>query len=274
MTLADFAPNLSKTDLIFFDDFRTGQLDPARWNVCTTGQVVNQEQQAYVESGETVYITSADEDVAGENKVLVLHPHYRPGYKTADGQSFDFISARIDTREKFHFTYGSAAARMKLPAGSGLWPAFWVMGYGQWPENGEIDIMEYVGEADWVSSALHGPGYSGESALVNKLFFANGRDATSWHVYSVDWTPDKIVFRVDGVITYRVTRPMVDFFGPWVFSNEKYLIFNLALGGIYPFKTNGVCEPYYGIPEETVARIKEDQVRVLIDWVCVYREKS
>ncbi len=274
MILPDIAANLIKPRLIFYDDFSTGQLDRSKWNVRTTGKVVNNEQQAYVDSNETIYIASTHEAAGGENKVLVLHPRYRPGYKTPDGQSFDFISGRIDTREKFHFAFGSAAARIKLPAGPGLWPAFWALGSGKWPENGEIDVMEYVGETDWVSSALHGPGFSGESALVNKLFFQNGKDATSWHIYTVDWTPEKIVFKVDGVVVYRVTRPMVDFFGPWVFNDEKYLILNLALGGTYPFKTNGVRLPYYGIPEETVAKIKKDQVCVMIDWVRVFGKQN
>lgn len=272
MTMPDIVPNSTKPALIFYDDFSDGQLDRCKWNVRTTGQVVNHEQQAYVDSDETIYIASVHAENGRENKVLVLHPRYQPGYKTPDGQRFDFISGRIDTREKFHFAFGSISARMKLPAGAGLWPAFWVMGCGNWPENGEIDVMEYVGEPDWVSSALHGPGYSGESALVNKLFFQNGEDATSWHVYTAEWLPNKIVFKVDGAIVYRVTRPMVEFFGPWVFNNEKYLILNLALGGVYPFKTNGIRAPYYGIPEETVARIKDNQACVMIDWVRVSRE--
>lgn len=260
----------AEQQLIFWDDFSLGQLDRSKWNVRTTGKVVNNEQQAYVDSGETIYIASTHDNAGIENKVLVLHPRYRPGHTTPDDQRFDFISGRIDTREKFHFAYGSASARMKLPAGSGLWPAFWAMGSGKWPENGEIDVMEYVGETDWISCALHGPGYFGESALVNKLFFQDGKDATSWHIYTVDWAPDRIVFKVDGQVIYRVTRSMVDFFGPWVFDNKKYLILNLALGGVYPFKTNGIRSPYYGIPEGTVAKIKDDEVKVLIDWVRVY----
>ncbi len=129
--------------------------------------------------------------------------------------------------------------------------------------------MEYVGEPDWVSCAVHGPGYSGEAALVNKLFFSNGADATGWHIYTVHWAPDTISFEVDGVTVYRVTRPMVDFFGSWVFDDEKYLILNFALGGTYPFKTNGIRSPYYGIAEETINRIKDDETRVMIDWVRV-----
>ena len=254
---------------IFYDDFRQGHLERSIWNVRVTGKVVNNEQQAYVDSVETVYVTS-DDDPDHENNVLVLHPRYQPGYETADRQRFDFISGRIDTKDKFQFAYGSASIRMKLPAGPGLWPAFWAMGEGNWPENGEIDVMEYVGEPDWISCALHGPGYFGESALVNKLFFRNGEDATSWHVYTVEWEPSKIVFKVDGYTIYRVNRPMVDFFGPWVFDGDKYLILNFALGGVYPFKTNGIRSPYYGISEETVEKIKDSQVKVLVDWVRVH----
>lgn len=268
MSIPDRLPNPTSPSLIFFDDFSSGQLDRAKWNVRITGRVVNNEQQAYVDSDETIYIAAKHDD-GTENNVLVLHPCYRPQFSTADGQRFDFISGRIDTKEKFQFTYGSASARMKLPAGAGLWPAFWVMGNGRWPQNGEIDVMEYVGEPDWISCALHGPGYSGESGLVNKLYFQNGADATAWHIYTVDWAPNQILFKVDDVLIYRVTRPMIDFFGPWVFDNDKFLILNLALGGVYPFKTNGVQSPYYGIPEETVTTIKNDQAKVMVDWVRV-----
>jgi beta-glucanase (GH16 family) len=251
------APAESKT--IFFDDFGLGRLDRSKWNVRTTGKVVNDEQQAYVDSPETVYSTS---QVPGASKnVLVLHPRYRPGFTTADGQRFDFVSGRIDTKEKF-------------PAGIGFWPAFWVMGDGRWPENGEIDVMESIGDPAWVSAAVHGPDYSGESGLVNRYYFDAQHPATSWHVYSLDWKPDDMTFKVDGEIIYQVIRPMVDFLGPWVFDNEKYLILNFALGGTYPFKTHGVAEPYYGLPRDTLEKIRAGQARVYVDWVRVQGHSS
>ena len=256
----------------FFDDFSSGELDRLKWNVNPTGHVVNDEQQAYVDSPETIYV--APEAPGSNNTVLVLHPRYRPGFVTGDGQQFDFISGRVDTRDRFQFTYGSASARMKLPIGAGLWPAFWAMGTGQWPTTGEIDIMEYVGERDWVSCGLHGPGYSGEAGLVNKLFFEGGEDATGWHTYSIDRAPDTVEFRVDGAIVYRVTRPMAEFFGSWAFENEKFLILNVALGGTYPFKTNGIRSPYYGIAEGTVNAIANDEAKVMIDWVRVDEASS
>ena len=96
-----------------------------------------------------------------ENGALVLQARYKPGFVTFDKKKFDFVSGRIDTRGKFEFANGTASARMKLPAGSGFWPAFWALGNGKWPDTGEIDIMENVGEMDWTSVALHGPKYSG-----------------------------------------------------------------------------------------------------------------
>ena len=260
-------PGSNEPHLLFFDDFSSGDLDRTKWNVRTTGQVVNNEQQAYVDSPETLYVCP---EVSGSNNnVLVLQTRFRPDHQTAEGQRFDFISSRIDTRERFQYTYGSAAARMKLPTGPGLWPAFWLMGEGSWPETGEIDVMENVGEPDWASCALHGPGYSGEAGLVNKHYLPDGNDTTSWHIYSVDWAPDHLLFKIDRQTVYRVRKPMVDFFGSWVFDNEKFLILNLAVGGVYPFKTNGIQTPYYGVGEETVAEIKENQARVMIDWVRV-----
>jgi beta-glucanase (GH16 family) len=259
------------TEVIFFDNFKASELDRTRWNVRISGDIYNNEQQAYVDTSETIYIADNGEVPNGADGVLVIQPRYHPGFITPQGDPFDFISGRIDTRDQFDFTYGTAAARIRLPSGSGLWPAFWLMGYGVWPEIGEIDVMECVGEADWVSAALHGPGYSGEAGLVNKFFFPTGKDATTWHIYSVDWAPDRLIFKVDDAIIYRVTRPMTDFFGAWAFDNRKYLILNFALGGTYPFKTNGVRTPYYGLPDQTVELIASNQVKLMVDWVRVSR---
>jgi hypothetical protein len=257
------------TPVLFFDDFSAPELDRSLWNVRTTGRIYNDEQQAYVDSAETIYLVPEQEAPGASRGALVIHPRYRPATVSPEGDRFDFISGRIDTRDRFDFRYGRAAARVMLPAGLGLWPAFWLLGYGPWPDSGEIDVLEYVGEPDWVSAAVHGPGYFGEGGLVNRLFFPAEGDARAWHVYSVDWGPEQMVFQVDELTVLRVTRPMTDFFGPWVFDNRKYLILNFALGGTYPYKTNGIRTPYYGLPEDTVQLIRDDQVTLLVDWVQV-----
>ena len=168
---------------------------------------------------------------------------FSPDSKTPTDRSTDFISGRITTRGKFEFSYGTASARIKMPDAVGVWPAFWLLGNGEWPGTGEIDIMEYVGEKEWTGVALHGPGYSGETPLVNRYFFDDGTDVTDWHVYGVDWSPTQIIFTIDGRPTYRATRAMVEHYGRWAFDDPKFVLLNFALGGAYPFKTNGIETP-------------------------------
>jgi beta-glucanase (GH16 family) len=257
--------------VVFFDDFDAPALDRTRWNVEVWTHTVNDELQAYVDTSATIYLARGDSAEGAENGALVLHPRWKPGAAVDRGRRLDFISGRIMTQGKVEFTYGTAAARMKLPAGEGLWPAFWALGGGDWPATGEIDIMENVGEADWASVALHGPGYSGDTPLFNRHYFPPGQDATGWHVYSVEWLPDELIFRVDSALVYRATRPMVENYGRWAFDNPKYLILNFALGGAFPVKVNGVRAPYTGMPDATVARIKAGEVKVLVDWVRITR---
>jgi beta-glucanase (GH16 family) len=127
--------------------------------------------------------------------------------------------------------------------------------------------MENVGEPDWISAALHGPGYSGNTPLVQRAPFAGGGDATAWHIYVVEWLRDGFVFKVDDQTIYRVTRAMVEQHGRWAFDNPKFVILNLALGGNYPFAVNNAKTPYKGITDATVQAIKDGAGVVLIDWV-------
>lgn len=259
-------------ELLFADEFNAPQFDRSRWSVVGPDFWVNNEQQAYVDAPDTVHVLLAGGVEGADGGVLVLQPRYRSDYRTPDGRAVDFVSGRIDSRGKFEFTYGRAVARIRMPDAVGVWPAFWLLGNGKWPETGEIDIMEYVGEADWTGVALHGEGYSGETPLVDKQFFAPGTDATDWHEYAVEWTPDQILFKVDGRLTYRATRAMAEHYGKWSFDTPKHVILNFALGGAYPYKTNGIEKPYPGIPAATVEKIRQGDIAMYVDWVRVYRQ--
>ncbi|RYY36196.1 MAG: glycoside hydrolase family 16 protein [Sphingobacteriaceae bacterium] len=256
--------------VIFFEDFNAKGLDRTKWNAEVTGIHVNDELQAYVDSPLTIFTVSGGEAEGAANGALVLRPQSSPGFKTTDnGRTFNFISGRVNTKGKFDFTYGTAEARIKVTEGDGLWPAWWLLGNGTWPQTGEIDIMEYVGEKDWVSAAVHGPGYSGETPFVNRQYFEPGNEATNWHIYGVEWTPDAMLFKYDGKLMFRVNRKMVEHYGKWAFDTPKYLILNYALGGAYPVKVNGVKQPYYGMPESSLQLVKSNQAKMLVDWVKV-----
>ncbi len=263
----------SKEKVVFFDDFTANKLDRSKWNVEVTGMNVNNELQAYVDSDATIFIAHGAAAEGAGNGALVLQPRCSPGFKTKDGKNFEFISGRINTKDKFEFMYGTAEARIKMTPGSGLWPAWWLLGNGTWPETGEIDVMEFIGEKDWASAAVHGPGYSGETPFVNRKYFDSANDVTHWHTYAVDWTPDSLLFKYDNTIMFRVSRLMVEHYGKWSFDNKKFLILDYALGGAYPIKLNGVKDPYYGMPSSTVDLIKNNRSKMMIDWIKVTQKE-
>jgi beta-glucanase (GH16 family) len=252
-----------KADTLFFESFNSHTLNRDKWNVEVTGHTVNNEQQAYVDSSSILQFV---------NGALVIKPAYHPGYTSTTQKQYDFISGRINTRDKFEFTYGTASARIKMTAGAGLWPAFWALGKGKWPDCGEIDMMENVGDSSWVSHALHGPGYFGNTPLTHRSFFPKDMDITQWHTYTVKWTTDSLIFSVDGIITYTVTRAMIEKYGRWAFDNPKYIILNFALGGGYPKGVNKVTTPYFGLPQSTVDKIKAGKAQFVVDWVLVTKE--
>ena len=264
--------NDSKDQAIFFDDFSGTSLDTSKWNVLITGQVFNSEQQTYVDSSLTVYTVQGAAAEGVENGALVIQPRFAPGFITTDGKKFDFISGRIHTKGKVDFTYGTAAARIKITEGKGLWPAWWMLGNGDWPGTGEIDIMEYIGENEWTNAAVHGPGYSGNTPFVKRDSSFAKNPVSNWHIYSVDWTPDSMTFKIDGRAYYTVTKSMVEEHGKWAFDISKHLILNFAVGGGYPAGVNKISEPYFGVPAATVDAIKGGKVKMLVDWVRVSRQ--
>ncbi len=261
------APTLQ---LLFADEFNAGTLDRSKWNVEGAAFWVNNEVQAYLDSPETIsFATPAGAD----GGALVLKPVWRPGFATPTGRVTDFISGRINTENRVEVTYGKVEARIRMPDATGVWPAFWLLGYGTWPDSGEIDIMENVGDKAWTNAAIHGPGYSGDTPLYKRFDFPAGEDVTGWHVYAVERTADAIIFTVDGREYYRVTRATVERYGPWRFDRKQYVILNFAIGGIYPNKVNGVTAPYYGLPQATVDKIKAGTVAMEVDWVKVWELK-
>lgn len=274
VTAAAAQTKKAKTNTVFFEDFNGKTLDRKSWNVEVTGNTVNNEQQAYIDSAATLYLVRGKAAEGAKNGALVIQALYRPGYTSKEQHRYDFVSGRINTRAKLEFTYGTFSARMKMVTGAGMWPAFWALGEGKWPDYGEIDMMETVGDSSWVSHALHGPGYFGNTPIAYRAFFPKGTDVTQWHIYSVDWTPNSLVFKVDDRITYTVTKAMVEKYGRWAYDNPKFIILNFALGGGYPNGVNKVTVPYFGLSQISVDRIKAGEAKVLVDWVLVTKNSG
>jgi hypothetical protein len=257
----------SKLKTVFFEDFNEKELDRSKWNVIVPNWTVNNEQEAYVDDPRAMRIVHGREAEGASHGALLIQAVYDKGHQTKAGKTFDFLSGRMDTRGKEEFTYGRFTARIKMTPGAGLWPAFWSLGDGKWPDTGEIDIMENVGVATWTSQALHGPGYFGNTPIVNHSTL--DPDISAWHVYGVDWKPDSLVFRIDGKVVYTVTKEMVEKYGRWAFDNPKHIILNMAIGGGYPQNVDHVTSPYPGLPQSTVDLIKDGKAKMLVDWVKV-----
>jgi len=148
----------------------------------------------------------------------------------------EYTSARLLTRNRFEVAYGRIEARIKVPRGAGLWPAFWMLGTDidrvNWPQSGEIDIMENVGRLpNQVFGTLHGPGYSGGQSY-GKVYDLGKPVADNYHVFAVEWQPDKIVWSVDGIPYFTATPNDAFLQGKqWVYSHPFFILMNVAVGG-------------------------------------------
>ncbi|MBT2503849.1 family 16 glycosylhydrolase [Curtobacterium sp. ISL-83] len=178
--------------------------------------------------------------------------------READGS---YTSARLKSEGTFTAQYGSIQARIKIPRGQGIWPAFWMLGadIGQvgWPACGEIDVMENVGfEPAVVHGTVHGPGYSGAQGLSSPYTNPGGAPfADAFHVFGVDWRPGSISWTVDGV-AYKTVTPADTNGNPWVFDQPFFVILDVAVGGNWP-----------GSPDASTRFPQQ----MLVDWVRVYQ---
>ena len=148
----------------------------------------------------------------------------------------EYTSARLLTKNRFEVAYGRVEARIKVPMGAGLWPAFWMLGTDidqvNWPQTGEIDIMEFVGRLpNQVFGTLHGPGYSGGQSYGG-IYDLSEPVADKYHVFAVEWQPDKIVWYIDGIQYFTATADDAFLQGKqWVFNHPFFILMNVAVGG-------------------------------------------
>lgn len=207
-------------------------------------------------NGQLEYDTNRVENVSLDGQGNLRITARRESY-----QGRDYTSGRIKTRGLFEQKYGRFEARIKLPRGQGIWPAFWMLGANVdavgWPQSGEIDIMEFRGQQPAViHGTIHGPGYSGASPIGSSFRLADGETFTEdFHVFAVDWDPGQIRFRVDSEVYQIITTSAVSDRGNWVFDQPFFMLLNVAVGGGFV----GPVSPTTPFPAE-----------MLVDYVRVY----
>ncbi len=241
-------------NLVLEDNFDTdGYIDPNVWNF-EIGDGTAQGIPGWG-NNELQYYTDRPDNATVENGFLLI---------TAQQEAFNgygYTSARLQTKGKLQQQYGRFEARIRLPYGQGMWPAFWLLGDDSdgsiWPQIGEIDVMENRGqEPTKISGAVHGPGYSAGNSIFKEYTFENSRVDTEFHVYGIEWGPDYINFYVDDALYNQITPE--DVTGEWVFNDRSfYIIINLAVGG--DFVGNPNSETLF--PQT-----------MLIDYVKVYQQ--
>jgi len=242
--------------LVWSDEFNnttTSVVDNTKWNI-DSGIGSNNDGWG---NDEKEYYTSRDTNIIVKNGCLTI-----TALKELYGGK-SFTSARINTKGLFEHAYGRIEARIKTPYGPGIWPAFWMMGANNdsvvWPDCGEIDIMELRGQkSNIINGTLHGPGYSGVSAIEKSFAFVNDRFDSGFHVLAVEWGINYIDFYVDNTLYQEVTPKSVP--GKWVFDHPFYIILNVAVGGNY----------VGGWPSEQTPFPQT----MLVDYVRVYKEVS
>ena len=242
-------PTFPASRLIFEDNFNEGagtKPSTAKWTY----------DPGVPQNGEVQYYTPNSENAQTDGQGNLVIEARRQDY-----QGRQYTSARMNTGTKFSAQYGRFEARIKVPKGNGLWPAFWMMGEDflsgrPWPYNGEIDIMEVLGRnTSEAYSTLHAPAYNGGGGYGQKYTAVDL--SQDFHVWAAEWDSKGIRFFLDGRLVFDAKKDTVESTrGPWIFDHKFYLILNLAVGGDWP----GPIDASTPFPSQ-----------MLVDYVRVYQ---
>lgn len=227
--------------LFWSEEFnKDGAPDPATWGYDTGNNNGwgNGEQEFYTNNSSNVIIQN------GMLKITAIKEN---------NSGFSYTSTRLISQNKFAFTYGKVEIRAQLPAGAGTWPALWLLGSNiatvNWPNCGEIDIMEQKGnDLNRIYGTLHYPGHSGGNANGNSVVINNS--STAFHIYGLEWTPTTLAISVDGNVYHTVANSQAV-----PFNHDFFFILNLAMGGSFA----GSIDPNF------------TSASMLVDYIRVYK---
>jgi beta-glucanase (GH16 family) len=253
------AENPAVWSLVWSDEFdgpNGSAVDASKWSFDIGGNGWgNNELETYTSRTVNAYRDS------GQLVIKVL----KETFTGPDNITRNYTSARLLTRNKFSQAYGRFEARIKIPYGQGIWPAFWMLGdnidSAHWPNCGEIDIMENVGkEPSIVHGTFHGPGYSGAGGITAAYSLPNGRKfSDDFHTFAVEWEPNVMRFYVDGFLYKTRTPADLPSGTTWVFDHSFFILLNVAVGGSFP-----------GNPDATSVFPQQ----MLVDYVRVYQRAT
>ena len=256
------ALDVTYTNLVWSDEFNGANLDTNKWHHQTFGPNgggwFNGELQHYTDSPTNSYVANGNLHIVAKKETKMLN-----------GVSRDYTSARLNS--KYAFTYGRVDVRAKLPEGDGTWPAIWTLGknisetgayfetqgFGTtaWPACGEIDIMEHgLHATNVVSSALHTPSSFGATQNTATKMLTDV--ANTYHVYSMNWSPNQIAFLVDDEVYYTY-KPNVQNSSTWPFDLDQFILLNVAMGGI-----GGTIDPSF------------TESSMVIDYIRIYQQST
>jgi len=245
----------SSWQLTWSDEFSApdgSSTDPSKWTYDLGGNGWgNQELETYT-------ARPSNAQIRGGNLVITAR---RENFAGPDGIARQYTSARLKTQTRFAQAYGRFEARIKIPKGQGIWPAFWLLGDDidrvGWPQCGEIDIMENVGGEPAINhGSLHGPTFTGSTSDATKTIAlpAGQSLADDFHLYAIEWEPAQVRFYLDDNNYATFNRSAWPARGIWVFDHPFFILFNVSVGGNWP----GPPDPTTQFPQE----MQVDYVRV------------
>ena len=248
--------NQAAWKLVWQDEFDSpdgSPVDKKRWTAEVGGKGWgNRELEYYTDRQENAF----------QSKGSLVIKAIKERFTGKDGISRQYTSARLITKHTFVATYGRFEARIKVPRGQGIWPAFWLLGNDidkvGWPTCGEIDIMELIGkEPGTIHGTIHGPGYSGAKGLSSSYSLkTNEPFADAFHLFAVEWEPGVLRFYCDDNLYKTLTPANLPEGTNWVYNHPFFILLNVAVGGNWP-----------GPPDSTTTFPQT----MLVDYVRVYR---